>query len=65
MFNKKLLYITEEQKIDLERVKTQVKENGGSVSVMRLMQDSIQIFLDYYQEEAIQKYSPIYKKWKN
>ncbi len=62
MFNKKLLYITEEQKIDLERVKTQVKENGGSVSVMRLMQDSIQIFLDYYQEEAIQKYSPIYKK---
>ena len=65
MFNKKLLYITEEQKKDLERVKTQVKENGGSVSVMRLMQDSIQIFLDYYQEEAIQKYSPIYKKWKN
>jgi len=62
MFNKKLLYITEEQKKDLERVKTQVKENGGSVSVMRLMQDSIQIFLDYYQEEAIQKYSPIYKK---
>ncbi len=62
MFNKKLLYITEEQKKDLERVKTQVKENGGSVSVMRLMQDSIQIFLDYYQEEAIKKYSPIYKK---
>ena len=62
MFNKKLLYITEEQKIDLERVKTQVKENGGTVSVMRLMQDSIQIFLDYYQEDAIQKYSPIYKK---
>jgi hypothetical protein len=62
MFNKKLLYITEEQKIDLERVKTQVKENGGTVSVMRLMQDSIQIFLDYYQEDAIRKYSPIYKK---
>lgn len=62
MFNKKLLYITEEQKIDLERIKTQVKENGGTVSVMRLMQDSIQIFLDYYQEDAIQKYSPIYKK---
>ena len=62
MFNKKLLYITEEQKIDLERVKTQVKENGGSVSVMRLMQDSIQIFLDNYQEDAIRKYSPIYKK---
>ena len=62
MFNKKLLYITEEQKIDLERVKTQVKENGGSVSVMRLMQDSIQIFLDHYQEDAIRKYSPIYKK---
>ena len=62
MFNKKLLYITEEQKMDLERVKTQVKENGGTVSVMRLMQDSIQIFLDYYKEDAIQKYSPIYKK---
>jgi len=62
MINKKLLYLTEEQNIGLERVKKEVKENGGTVSVMRLMQDSIQIFLDYYQEDAIRKYSPIYKK---
>jgi len=62
MINKKLLYLTEEQNIGLKRVKKEVKENGGTVSVMRLMQDSIQIFLDYYQEDAIRKYSPIYKK---
>ena len=62
MINKKLLYLTEEQVARLKEIKTQVNENGGTVSVMRLMQDSIQIFLDHYKEDAIQKYSPIYEK---
>jgi len=43
---KKVLYISEAQKNALENIKTEVKDNGGKVSVMRLMQDGISIFLE-------------------
>ncbi len=58
---KKLLYIKEEQKNSLDEIQKKIELNGGRVSTMRLMQDSIQIFLDHYQNEAIEKYSPFYE----
>ena len=48
----KLLYLKTEQKTALEDVKEKIKMNNGQVSVMRLIQDSISIFLDYYQEDS-------------
>jgi hypothetical protein len=59
---KKLLYLETEQKSALEGIQKKVKMNNGQVSVMRLIKDSINIFLDYYQEEAIEKYSGNYAK---
>jgi hypothetical protein len=58
----KLLYLETEQKNALEGIQKKLKMNNGQVSVMRLIKDSINIFLDYYQDEAIEKYSGNYAK---
>lgn len=59
---KKLIYLRMEQKEALDEIQKSIDENGGSVSIMRLMQDSIQIFIQHYSEEAIERYSPFYDK---
>ena len=51
-----------EQKEALEEIKDAVATNGGYVPVVRLIQDSIQIFLDHYKDDAIQRYSSMYHK---
>jgi hypothetical protein len=58
----KLLYLETEQKNALEDIKKKVKKNGGKVSVMRLIQDAIKIFVEHYRYEAIEKYSSSYSK---
>lgn len=55
---KKLLYIREEHKEALDDIKKKIEENGGRVSMMSLIDDSIQVFIDYYEEEAVKRYSP-------
>lgn len=62
MYFKKLLYIEPEQKMALDDIKNRIQMNGGKISTMRLIQDSIKIFLDYYQDDAIEKYSSQYEK---
>jgi hypothetical protein len=62
MYCKKVLYLKPEQKTALEDIQNKIEKNGGKVSCMRLMQDSIRIFLDYYQDSAIEKYSSNYAK---
>lgn len=59
---KKLLFLTSEQKDALEEIQNKVEEQGGKVSCMRLMQDSINIFIDHYSNEAIKRYSSNYQK---
>lgn len=51
-----------EQKEALDEIKEAVDENGGYVPVVRLIQDSIQIFIDHYKDEAISRYSYRYNK---
>lgn len=51
-----------EQKEALNEIKKEIVSNGGSVSIMRLMQDSIEIFIQHYSEEAIERYSSCYDK---
>jgi len=58
---KKVLYITEEQKKELDGIKNEIKERGGTVTVMRLMQDGISVFLDKYRDQAVAKYIPVYE----
>lgn len=59
---KKLIFIKPEQKEALDEITDTINRNGGYVSVMRLVQDSIQIFIDHYKNDAISKYSSTYEK---
>lgn len=59
---KKLIYIRPEQKEALDEIKNTINRNGGYVPVVRLIQDSIQIFIDHYKDDAIQRYSSRYNK---
>jgi NifU-like protein involved in Fe-S cluster formation len=62
MYVKKLLYLTSEQKIALDEIKNEIEKNGKKISCMRLLQDSIDIFIEHYSNEAIKKYSSNYPK---
>ena len=64
MEHKKLVHLRQEQKEALDSIKEEVSFNGGYVSVMRLINDSIQIFVDHYRDEAVERYSPMYAKKK-
>ena len=58
----KLVNLTLEEKEGLESIQDEIKEKGGNISTMRLIEDSILIFVKYYREQAVEKYSPIYNK---
>lgn len=64
MYFEKLIRISNEQKKELENTQKTICHNGGNVSLNQLIRDSIEIFLNNCQEEAIKKYSPFYE-WKN
>jgi len=61
MYHEKLVRLTETQHEELDCVKNVIKKNGGYVSCNQLIRDSLQIFLENYQEIAIKKYSPHYE----
>ena len=44
MYFKKVLYLTTEQKTALDEIQNEIKTNGGKISCMRLLQDSIKIY---------------------
>ena len=62
MYFKKVLYLTNEQKNALDEIQNEIKTNGGKISCMRLLQDSINIFIDHYSKDAIKRYSSNYQK---
>lgn len=55
---KKLVSIRPEQKDALDEIQAEITEGGGYVTMMSLINDSIQIFIEYYRDEAIQQYTP-------
>jgi len=61
---KKLVHMKIEQKEALDEIQEIVNENGSHVSITRLIQDSIQIFIDHYKNAAIERYSPAYYEMK-
>jgi len=61
----KLVNIKNEQKESLEAIRKQINENGEDVSLMALISDAIDIFIDQYGDAAIKRYSKTEKKyWK-
>ena len=57
---KKLVNLKCEQKDGLDDIQRQISANGGDVSIMELIVDSIQIFIDHYKNAAIERYSLSY-----
>lgn len=56
----KLVNLKIKQKKELDNIQKQINENGGNVSIMELIDDAIQIFIDKYSDEAVKRYSPSY-----
>jgi hypothetical protein len=54
----KLVTLNFEEKRGLENVLREIKGKGGNISMMKLIRDSINIFLEFYTTEAVKKYSP-------
>lgn len=57
---KKLVNIRNEQKEGLDAIQRQIVDNGGDVSIMALISDSIDVFIDSYSDSAIKRYSGLY-----
>lgn len=57
MFYEKLVLLTVSQREKLEDIQRIVKNNGGNVSANQLIRDSLDIFLDNYDDIAVKKYS--------
>lgn len=56
----KLVNLKIKQKKELDNIQKQINENGGNVSIMELIDDAIQIFIDKYSDDAVKRYSPSY-----
>lgn len=58
---KKLIYLKQGQKEALDELQNKINEKGGNVSIMRLINDAVNIFLNNYCEDAIEIYSRTYR----
>lgn len=56
----KLVQLRPEICTELDELQAKIDENGGSVSISRLIQDAVIVYIKYYSEQAVQKYSPYY-----
>jgi hypothetical protein len=61
----KLINLDPEEKEGLDSIMEEINKKGGVVSAMRLINDAIRIFLKYYGNQAVEKYSRIYEKEMN
>ena len=55
----KLIQLSNIQKENLEEIAYEVSEKGGEVAITQLIRDSIQILIDNYRNEIIDRYAPI------
>lgn len=60
MTYKKLLNLKTKQKDGLDAIQRQIIDNGGEVSLMALISDSIDVFIHKYSDSAIKRYSGLY-----
>jgi len=57
-----LIYLDPEEKEGLENILKEIEANGGQISMIRLIRDSIRVFIEFYADQAIYRYSPIYSQ---
>lgn len=61
MYTKKVIRLKNTQIKSLDETEKQIKAKGGEITTTKLIRDAVQIFLDYFKDDAIQKYSGVYK----
>lgn len=57
----KIVEINDELSDRLDEIKEEVENRGGSVSRSRLIRDALEVFVGFYFDQAVEKYSPVYK----
>lgn len=57
----KLVYLDPEEKQDLDRIKEEVRQRNGRVSVNQLINDSVQLLTQNYRDQIIKKYT--HEEW--
>jgi hypothetical protein len=60
MAHKKLLNLKTKQKEKLDAIQREIIKKGGEVSIMALISDSIDVFIDHHSDVAIKHYSGLY-----
>lgn len=56
----KLLNLKNRQKESLDSIQRHIADNGGEVSIMELIHDAIDIFINQYSDAAVKRYSPTF-----
>ena len=51
--------MTLEEKLELEKIRDEIVELKGTVSVNQLIRDAIQILIVYYRDTVVNKYKPL------
>lgn len=62
MEHKKLIYLQPYQKEGLDKLQSEISKKGSQVSMMRLISDAVDIYLEYYKEEAVDVYTRTYRE---
>ena len=55
----KLIHISFEEKNELDKIKNEIVELKGDVSINQLIRDAIQILIIYYRDSIVKKYIPL------
>lgn len=55
----RIFLLTEEQERLLNALRDEITDNGGYISFSQLFRDSVNILLQDYRDEIIQRYVPI------
>lgn len=58
---RKVIRLTSKQLNELEELEKEINTNNGEITITKLIRDAVTIFLEYYKNEAIQRYSGNYK----
>ena len=61
IYTKNVVRLKNAQIEGLNGIEKEIKSNGGEITTTKLIRDAVDIFLFYFKDEAVKKYSIRYK----
>ena len=61
IYTKKVVRLKNKKMEILKEIEKEIKSNGGEINTTQLIRDAVDIFLIYFKNEAVRKYSMGYK----